>query len=297
MIDKEGNAKIMDFGIARSLMRVGTTAEGVIIGTPEYMSPEQVDGKPADGRADIYSLGIILFEMVTGVVPFEGDTPLSIAHKHRYEQPPEPKKINPQVPDSLSRLILRCLEKEREKRSQTAAEFLAELAAVEASLPTAERLVPKRKPTISKEITVKFTPKKLVIPIAGMAILAFAAVFLWRLVIPKKAAVVSAGKPSLAVLPFENHSGDSNLEYLRDAFPELLITGLSSSKYLNVLRRDEVNGVLMKLNLTVGKALTSDNIKKIAQEAKVTSLLEASFVTKAAPFFFAPASGGARSRF
>jgi serine/threonine protein kinase len=87
MIDKEGNAKIMDFGIARSLAGAGTTAEGVIIGTPEYMSPEQVEDQEVDQRSDIYSLGVVLYEMVTGTVPFEGNTPLSVAMKHKLEAP------------------------------------------------------------------------------------------------------------------------------------------------------------------------------------------------------------------
>ena len=91
MIDSEGNARIMDFGIARSLTARGITGAGVMIGTPEYMSPEQVDGKEADPRSDIYSLGIILFEMLTGHVPFEGDTPLSIAVKQKSERPPTPR--------------------------------------------------------------------------------------------------------------------------------------------------------------------------------------------------------------
>ncbi|GAI84985.1 unnamed protein product, partial [marine sediment metagenome] len=73
MIDKDGNARIMDFGIARSLKAKGITGPGVMIGTPEYMSPEQVEGKEVDQRSDIYSLGVILYEMVTGQVPFEGD--------------------------------------------------------------------------------------------------------------------------------------------------------------------------------------------------------------------------------
>ena len=75
MIDREGNARIMDFGIARSLETDGVTGPGLMVGTPEYMSPEQVEGKRADQCSDIYSLGIILFEMVAGKVPFEGKTP------------------------------------------------------------------------------------------------------------------------------------------------------------------------------------------------------------------------------
>jgi len=83
MIDKKGNARIMDFGIARSLKTKGITGTGDMIGTPEYISPEQAEGKEADPRSDIYSLGVIIFEMVTGKVPFRGDTPLSIALMHK----------------------------------------------------------------------------------------------------------------------------------------------------------------------------------------------------------------------
>ncbi|NOR21876.1 MAG: protein kinase, partial [Candidatus Aminicenantes bacterium] len=102
MIDKEGNSRIMDFGIARSLKAKGITDAGVMIGTPEYMSPEQVDAKETDQRSDIYSLGVILYEMVTGRAPFEGDTPLSVAVKQKTETPKDPRKLNSQIPVDLS---------------------------------------------------------------------------------------------------------------------------------------------------------------------------------------------------
>ena len=127
MIDKEGNARIMDFGIARSLKGKGITGAGVIIGTPEYMSPEQVEGKEADQRSDIYSLGIILYEMLTGRVPFEGDTPLSIAMKHKTEAPQDPRSFNAQVPSALSHVILKCMEKDRARRYQSAEDVVSEL--------------------------------------------------------------------------------------------------------------------------------------------------------------------------
>jgi serine/threonine-protein kinase len=118
MIDKEGNAKIMDFGIARSISVKEITGAGVMIGTPEYMSPEQVEGKEADQRSDIYSLGIILYEMLTGKTPFGGDTALSIAVKHKTEIPKDPRNLNPQIPEELSRVILKCMEKKKEDTSE-----------------------------------------------------------------------------------------------------------------------------------------------------------------------------------
>ena len=126
MVDRDGNARIMDFGIARSLKAKVTGAE-MIIGTPEYMSPEQVEGRETDQRSDIYSLGIILYEMVAGRVPFEGDTPFTMGVKHKSEVPRPPKEVNAQIPEDLNRVILERLEKDKGKRYQSAGELRAEL--------------------------------------------------------------------------------------------------------------------------------------------------------------------------
>ena len=97
MVDEGGVARIMDFGIARSLKEKSITGAGLMVGTPEYMSPEQVEAKDVDQRSDIYSLGVMLFEMVTGQIPFSGDTPLSVAIKQKTERPKDPSDINPQI--------------------------------------------------------------------------------------------------------------------------------------------------------------------------------------------------------
>ena len=109
MIDKEGSARIMDFGIARSLKAKSMTGPGVMIGTPEYMAPEQVEGKEVDQRSDIYALGIVLYEMLTGRLPFTGDNPFTIGIKQKSEMPEDPKNYNARIPEDLSRLILKCL--------------------------------------------------------------------------------------------------------------------------------------------------------------------------------------------
>ncbi len=164
IIDRAGGARIMDFGIARSMGVKSRTGAGVMIGTPEYMSPEQVEGKEVDARSDIYSLGIILYEMLTGRVPFEGDTPFTVGVKQKNEIPKNPKVLNPNIPDDLGGVILKCLEKDRQNRYPSAEVLAVELDRIKSGLPAAETVIPKRKSLTSREITVKFTLRKFIVP-------------------------------------------------------------------------------------------------------------------------------------
>ena len=177
MIDDTGRAKIMDFGIARTIKSKGITGSGVMIGTPEYMSPEQVDAGDLDQRSDIYSLGIILYEMVTGRLPFEGETAFSIGMKHKGEMPGDPGEINPQVPAELSLLILQCLEKKVENRPQSTQEVWEALTRIEEGIPSVEGVPPRRKARTSREITVTFNARKIVLP--ALAVLAAAVLILY----------------------------------------------------------------------------------------------------------------------
>jgi serine/threonine protein kinase len=139
MIDAQGNVKIMDFGIARS-MEALTRATGSMLGTPAYMAPEQVAGKSVDYRTDIYSFGLILYEMFTGAPAFHADTAVAVALKQMREAPPPPHEVDPNIPVAIERAILKCLEKEPVRRFQSLAELenvLRVPAAPAATMPAA----------------------------------------------------------------------------------------------------------------------------------------------------------------
>src|SRR6185503_15535415 len=127
LIDSYGNIFLTDFGIAKLLESASPrlTQTDAIMGTPAYISPEQAQAQPVDQRSDIYSLGIILYEMVTGRVPFVADTPLAIIFKHVSDPLPLPSLIKPDIPASIEQVILKALAKEPQDRFATAAEYLS----------------------------------------------------------------------------------------------------------------------------------------------------------------------------
>ena len=243
MIDKEGNARIMDFGIARSLRAKKRTGSGVMIGTPEYMAPEQVDGDEADQRSDIYSMGIILYEMVTGRVPFEGETALSIAVKQKSESPLDPSEYNIRIPEDLSRLILKCLNKTRSSRFQSAEQILAELSQIDSDLPTTERTAIKKEPNTKERQD-------------------------------------SEWKNSIAVLPFVDLSPQKDQEYFCDGIAEELINSMTKIKDLRVVARtsafafkgekSDIREIGQKLNV---KTVLEGSVRKSGNRLRILAQL------------------------
>jgi eukaryotic-like serine/threonine-protein kinase len=128
MIDSEGRAKVTDFGIARAGAS-DMTETGSIMGTAQYLSPEQAQGRPVDARADVYSIGIVLYEMLTGQVPFDAESAVTVALKQVSEPPVPPSQINPSITPALEAVVLRAMEKEPERRFVDADEFIAALEA------------------------------------------------------------------------------------------------------------------------------------------------------------------------
>jgi serine/threonine protein kinase len=156
--DGDGRVKVTDFGIAR----VGAsqmTEAGSIVGTAQYLSPEQARGAPVDARSDLYSLGIVLYELLTGKVPFTGDSPVEIAMKHLNELPKAPSSLRPEIPRDLDLVILRALAKDPDERYASAEEMDADLARIEQGLSVSSR-------TAEAETRIMTAPTNVVRPTA-----------------------------------------------------------------------------------------------------------------------------------
>ncbi|HEX9253519.1 MAG TPA: serine/threonine-protein kinase, partial [Ignavibacteriaceae bacterium] len=171
MLSEDGRIRVMDFGLAHIHGDPLVTKKGSTPGTTAYMSPEQIRGEEIDFRADIWSLGIVLFEMLTGQPPFQGNFDQAIIYSILHEKPKSPKKLNPNTPDELEQTILSCLEKDRNKRIKSAEELLTQLKTIQSQA--------------SFSTTPKFSPSRLKIGKAGLiastiivAILIIIAVFI-----------------------------------------------------------------------------------------------------------------------
>jgi serine/threonine protein kinase len=245
-VTAEVHAKILDFGLAKvsssgtripeSAVMLEATADagpaqltspGTTVGTVAYMSPEQVRGKELDARTDLFSFGVVLYEMATGTLPFRGDTSGVIFESILNRAPTKLARLNPEVPPELERIIEKALEKDRDMRYQHASDLLADL----------KRL---KRQSESSQVAVQAAPeakrsKAWIWIAAGIAVVALVAAFAWYLR-PGRAAQID----SIAVLPFTNVSGDSSIDYLSDGMTESLIASLTHVPGLKVKSRNSV---------------------------------------------------------
>ena len=224
LVAKGDHVYVSDFGLATSLetAKLGMTRTGAFVGTPRYMSPEQVEGGKVDSRSDLYSLGLVLYEMMTGDLPFAGESTWQLMYQRVKEKPKDPKQARPDLPDWVARIILHCLEREPENRYQSAKEILADIDA-------------HRSPTLAPGTFLRRRPALKWGIAGGAGVLVLVALFYAipgtrRLAVkgPTVSLVEKTGLPPLskgkfvAVLPFRALGGESSMNYIAEGLGEAL---------------------------------------------------------------------------
>jgi len=236
MLTPRGQVKVLDFGLAKLRMALGDgiddeavtqtmTQPGLVMGTVRYMSPEQALGKDVDPRSDLFSVGIVLYELATGEPPFKGETPTETITKITRDQPAPVQTFNADVPDELERIIRKCLEKDPDRRYQSARDLMVDLRNLKRDTQSGSTstVIPQH----PRSKTWRFAAGA-----AAVAAVVFGALF---------GAGVFQGDAeaieSIAVLPFENGTGDPDAEYLCDGLTVSLINSLSGVPELRVISR------------------------------------------------------------
>jgi len=272
MVTSDGIAKILDFGLAMLAGMTRLTKEGSTLGTAAYMSPEQARGDPVDARTDIWSLGVMLYEMVTGQLPFRGDYENAVVYAVM-NTPAEPMTaLRTGVPMELERIVSKAMAKDPAERYQHVDEMLVDLRRFR------KESEPAHTPPLSAgETPPTKRPRWVGIGVTAAAVLAIAVAFLLLKPLLFDEALVSEPKP-VAVITFTNQTGDRSYDYLQEAIPNLLITSLEQSRYLRVITWERMRDVLRQLGKGDVRVIDADLGFELCRREGIHAIVLGSYV-------------------
>jgi serine/threonine protein kinase/Flp pilus assembly protein TadD len=277
-----GAVKILDFGLAKTLKgrreddsAALLTHPGQVLGTPGYVAPEQLLGRPADARCDIYSVGAILYEMLTGRAPYQQPDSMSRALASLVEPVPSAHTVNPSIPLGVSAVVDRAMAREPDARYKTAAELRLVLEQVASSLgdtPTRLLGTPEPKMRRLRESLQVLAAVVLLLAVAGVPLSRW-----WKTRTPGAEAAIAATVPVIAVLPFDNLSGDSSLDYLGAGMAETMSTLVASLSNVSVIPRAQIHDALRgtkdvsKVAAALGASyVVTGGVQKVGSRMQVT---------------------------
>ncbi len=273
MRDMQGRTLVMDFGLARSVDSDGMTNTGALVGTMEYMSPEQAVGKELDQRSDIFALGLVFFELLTGNTPYKADTAIASLLKRNQERAIPAVDMDPSIPKGLSDIVAKCLEREVDQRYQTVQEILNDLDAFQGKRPVSASFISAPLPTSKK------APPIWMWATAVLAIVVAVAGWMLRgRLIPAAGKSAHGPVASLAILPFRNASGDASLDWLGSSLAEMLSTDVGQSASLRTVSSDRLHQVLRDLHLNPSSQLDPQTLRQLGEFSNAQTLVWGQYV-------------------
>src|SRR5262245_56847107 len=274
MIEKDGHIVVMDFGIARSGETRGATQTGAFLGTPEYMSPEQAQTENVDARSDIFSIGLIFYELLTGKLPFQGKTVLETMFKRTTERAIPPAEIDATVPKGANDIVNKCLQMEREKRYQSVTELLEDLEMFD---PTKKVGAAERARARLRRVRYRNWAAVTV----AVALLAGGYGIVRTLrnsFSPATQGQANQGPVvSMAILPFRNASGDPSFDALGPTLAELLRNNVGQSSYLRTVSLVRIQQILADLRFSPQSPLDTNTLRKIAEFSSTDTLISGQY--------------------
>ena len=266
MRDQNGRVVVMDFGLARTMEGGGMTLSGALVGTMEYMSPEQALSKPLDQRSDIFSLGLIFYELLTGQTPFRADSALASLILRTQERAVPVTQYDSSIAGPLDRMVNRCLEREVEQRYQSAGELLSDLELWQGKGAGASVLQADRYAAAPMRSASLWKRRWWVWGVGALGAAALAVGGYWGVhARPPKAASVAAAPMSLAILPFRNTSGDAKNDWMGASVADMLSTDIGQSAHLRTVSTDRLQQVLSDLRVVPGAAIDPDMVRRVAE--------------------------------
>jgi eukaryotic-like serine/threonine-protein kinase len=275
MRDKQGRVVVMDFGLARLLdSHGGMTQTGAIVGTMEYMSPEQGLGKPLDERSDLFAVGLIFYELLTGKMPYKADSALASLVKRTHERALPVSEESASIPHALSDIVGKCLEPKVPDRYQHVGEILTDLEAWQGGRAAATLKFPSSSQPWGQTI-----PWHWIGGVAAVLMLAIVG-FLFRdkLLKPTAARVPSGPVVSLAILPFRNASGDPALDWYGSSIAEMLTTDVGQSASLRTVSPDRLHQILSDLHMTGNVQFDPGTLRQISESGNADLVISGQYV-------------------
>jgi eukaryotic-like serine/threonine-protein kinase len=258
MREDGGRILVMDFGLARTIQGDGMTRAGALVGTMEYMSPEQALAKDLDQRSDLFSLGLILYELLTGKTPFKAESALASLIKRTQERAIPVSDHDGTIPGALSGIVSKCLERDPTLRYQSATDILQDLDTWQGKRAAA---------TIGFHADLKPWGQTIPWPLlSGVATIVVLAVvgYVFRASIFSAPAATLGPVQSLAILPFRNASGDSTLDWMGSSFADMLSTGIGESAQLRTVTPSNLHQILTDLHVSPTTELNPATIHRLA---------------------------------